>query len=349
MTHRDDHAQLATRKTEHLSIALNDASVQRPGAGNGLAAYRFEAQSLPELDLDAIDLRCRVLGKNLRAPLLIGAMTGGTNDAGAINRILAQAAERCGVGFCLGSQRPMIDGGVAAAQTFQLRALAPSTLLVGNIGAIQLRDNLDGKGLEKLARDVGADAMFVHLNPLQEAVQPEGDRNWKGVLDAIGRAVSACELPVMVKEVGVGLSASTLKALSFTGIAGIETAGVGGTSWPRIEALRHGQRTPRAIAGAVLAGFGTPTSASIVYARTAFPGRIVVASGGLRNGLEVAKCIALGADAAAMAWPFLVAAQDGVEAVVNEIQGVIETLRVTMFMVGAPTLSHLANTPLIRD
>ena len=345
----ESHQRSADRKDEHLRIALHEPSVQRPGRDNGLGRFRFEIHSLPELDLDAIDLRCQVLGKTLRAPLLIGAMTGGTGEAGAVNRVLAAAAERCGVGFCLGSQRPMLIGEPDVTATFQLREVAPTTLLLGNIGAIQLRDTLDGPSLAGLAHEVGADAIYVHLNPLQEAVQREGDRDWRGVLEAIANAVGSCDLPVLVKEVGAGLSESTLRALSATGIEGVETAGVGGTSWSRIEALRHAEPTPRAIAGSILAGVGTPTARSVRAARKHFPGRIVIGSGGLRDGHEVAKCIALGADAAAMAWPFLVAAQHGVEAVVREIEAVIETLRIIMFLAGAPTLSHLANTPLLQD
>ena len=345
--------QAQRRKTEHLRIALRDPTVQRPGRDNGLATLDLEMLSLPELDLDAVDTRCHLLGKALNAPLLVGAMTGGTAHAGEVNRILAEAAERTGVGFCLGSQRPMLIGDPAATRSFQLREVAPTTLICGNIGAIQLRDRLDGLRLAHLGREVGADAMYVHVNALQEAIQPEGDRDWRGVFDAIAESASDCELPVLVKEVGAGLGEQTLRALALTGVAGVDVAGVGGTSWARIEALRHATRTPRAIAGSVLAGFGTPTAESVQLARRAFPGRIVIASGGIRNGLEAAKCIALGADAVALAYPFLQAAQshgdrsEAVRAVITEIEGVIETLRITMFLVGAPTLSHLGNTPLV--
>ncbi len=339
------------RKQDHLRIALADPSVQRPGRSNGLAELEFEMLSLPELDLGAIDTRVSLLGKALRAPLLVGAMTGGTSEAGAVNRILAEAAERCGVGFCLGSQRAMLDGDGEAGPTFSLRDVAPTTLICGNIGAIQLRD-YGPECLDALAAAVGADAVFVHLNPLQEAVQPEGDRDWRGVYDALAIAVSPSSTSLVVKEVGAGLSRATLEALSLTGIAGVETAGVGGTSWSQIEALRHVRRSPRAIAGEILAGFGTQTARSVRLARAAFPRRIVIGSGGLRDGHEAAKCIALGADAVAMAWPFLVAARESddpalaVDAVVDAIDAVIETLRITMFLVGAPTLSHLAATPL---
>jgi isopentenyl-diphosphate delta-isomerase len=336
------------RKNQHLALA-RDARVQRPGRGNGLERYRFESLSLPELDLDRVDTSCRVLGRVLRAPLLVGAMTGGTTRAGALNRVLAEAAERCGVGFCLGSQRPMLSLEPALAASFRVRDVAPTTLLMGNIGAIQLRNHLDGKGLELLAEAVGADGMMVHLNPLQEAIQPEGDRDWRGVLDAVGEVAATSSVPMVVKEVGAGLGNATLRELAQTGIAGVETAGVGGTSWAVIEALRHSGRTPRAIAGQVLADFGTPTADSILAARGAFPHRVVVASGGLRDGLEVAKCVALGADACAMAGPFLPAAEQGVDAVVTEIEGVIETLRVVMFLVGAPDLTRLGHTPLLED
>ena len=225
----------------------------------------------------------------------------------------------------------------------------PSVLVMGNIGAIQVRDHLDGKHLEMLAAAVGADGMMIHVNPLQEAIQPEGDRDWRGVIDAIGEVVANCSVPVLVKEVGAGLADATLRELAQTGIAGVETAGVGGTSWAGIEALRHTARTPRSIAGQVLADFGTSTAESILAARRAFPGRLVIGSGGLRDGLEVAKCIALGADACAMAAPFLQVADGGVEAVVTEMEGVIETLRTVMFLVGASDLAQLAQTPLRED
>jgi len=337
----DGHA----RKDDHLRLAL-DGESERPGRGNGLEVFQFEPLSLPELDLDQIDTSCALLGKRLRAPLLVGAMTGGTARAGAVNRILAEAAERTGVGFCLGSQRPMIGLQGDAVASFLVRDVAPSTLLLGNIGAIQLRDHLSGRDLERLALSVGADGMFVHLNPLQEAVQLEGDRDWRGVYDAIGEVAAACALPVLIKEVGMGLSAQSLARIKVLGVAGVETAGVGGTSWARIEALRHGHRAPRAIAGEVLAGFGTTTADSVQLARAALPSRVVIASGGLRDGLQVAKCIALGASACAMAAPFLRAAQGGVDAAVTEIEGVIETLRIAMFLVGAPDLVQLARTPL---
>ena len=234
----------------------------------------------------------------------------------------------------------------AEVASFDLRDVAPRTLIIGNIGGIQLRDELDAASLEALAQAVGADAIYVHLNPLQEAIQPEGDRDWRGVLDAIGEVAAGANLPILVKEVGCGLGEETLRALRSTGIAGVETAGVGGTSWAQIEALRQHARTPRAVAGAVLADFGTPTAESIILARRALPNRLVIGSGGLRDGLEVAKCIALGADACAMAWPFLVAAQDGVDAVVAAIDGVIETLRITMFLAGAPDLLQLRQVDL---
>ncbi|MBM4344751.1 MAG: type 2 isopentenyl-diphosphate Delta-isomerase [Deltaproteobacteria bacterium] len=335
------------RKAEHLRVSLDDR-VQRPGRGNGLGAYQFDPLSLPELDLDQVDTSCVLLGKRLRAPILVGAMTGGTAEAGAVNRILAEAAERCGVGFCLGSQRPMLGLSGDAVRSFQMRDVAPTTLLLGNLGAIQVRDHCSGKDLERLAMAVGADGMFVHLNPLQEAIQPEGDRDWRGVFDALGEVAASCALPVLVKEVGAGLSAATLQRLRLLGIAGVETAGVGGTSWAFIEALRHRGRTPQAIAGEVLADFGTCTADSLVLARSAFANRVVIASGGLRDGLEVAKCIALGASACALAAPLLRAARHGVDAVAAGLAGIIETLRITMFLVGAPDILQLSRTPIVR-
>lgn len=337
----------ADRKGDHLRIAAYDERTQRPGPTSGLEHLTFEALSLPELDLEQVSTACTLLGKPLRAPLLVGAMTGGNAQAGQINRILAEAAERCGVGFCLGSQRPMLDLAATSIASFAMRDVAPTTLLFGNIGAIQLRDHLSGADLDQLARAVGADAMMVHLNPLQEAIQPEGDRDWRGIHDALAEVAASSGTPIVIKEVGMGLGSQTLQRLRSLGIAGVETAGVGGTSWARIESLRHSERTPRAIAGEVLAGFGTSTADSIRLARAAMQNRLVIGSGGLRTGLDVARCIALGADACAMAWPFLRAAHQGVEAVVTEIEGVIETLRVVMFLTGAPDLHQLAHTTLL--
>jgi isopentenyl-diphosphate delta-isomerase len=339
-----DHAW---HKSEQLREALLDPHLE--AVAHGLDRYEFEALSLPEIDLDEVDVRTTLLSRPLAAPLLIGAMAGGSEDGLRLNRILAQAAARCGVGFCLGSQRAMLDLAEDHVALYQVRDVAPDALVIGNIGATQVRDHLDGPRLERLARAVGADAMAIHLNPLQEAIQPGGDHNWRGVLDAIGQAASECSLPVLVKEVGGGLGEQSLKALAGTGVAGIETAGVGGTSFALLEARRQPERSPKGIAGRVLQGFGTSTAVSLRLARLAFPGRVVIASGGLRHGLDVARCIALGADAAAMAWPLLKAASEGgVERVVQEIEGVIETLRIVMFLTGSPTLSHLAGVPF-RD
>ncbi len=335
------------RKGDHLRIAAYDERTQQPGPGNGLEHLSFEALSLPELDLEQVSTACTILGKTLKAPLLVGAMTGGNALAGQLNRILAEAAERCGVGFCLGSQRPMLDLHDSSIASFAVRDVAPTTLIFGNIGAIQLRDHLSGQDLDRLARAVGADAMMVHLNPLQEAIQPEGDRDWRGIHDALAEVAASSGTPIVIKEVGMGLGAQTLRRLRTLGIAGVETAGVGGTSWARIESLRHLERTPRSIAGEVLAGYGTGTAASIQLAREAMQNRLVIGSGGLRTGLDVARGIALGADACAMAWPFLKAAHQGVDAVVTEIQGVIETLRIVMFLAGAPDLHQLARTQLV--
>lgn len=342
----ESREQSSRRKDQHLQIALEDSRVQRPGPGHGLDAWRFEMLSLPELDLGAVTLDVELLGKPLSAPLLVGAMTGGSLEAGRVNRILAEAAERTRVGFCLGSQRSMLDLSPESAATFQLRDVAPSTLILGNIGGVQLRDIDDPSRLEGLASVVGADGVYVHLNPLQESIQPEGDHDWRGVFDAIGDAASQVSVPVLVKEVGGGLGDATLRKLAETGIAGVETAGVGGTSWAQIEALRFAAPDPRQVAGEVLRGFGTPTAESVVLARRHFPRRLVIGSGGLRTGLDAAKCIALGADAAAMAWPFLVAAQEGVDGVVRAIEAVKETLRITMFLVGARDVGHLRRTPL---
>jgi len=331
------------RKDAHLDIALRDSGVAFAGVSHGLDGWRLEYDALPEISLDEVDTSCVLFGKRMRAPLLVGAMTGGTARATALNRTLAEAAERCGVGFCLGSQRKAIASPELAA-AFDVRDVAPTALILGNVGGAQLVAGASVEAVRALLDAAGCDALNVHLNPLQEAVQPEGDTDWRGVRDAIGRLAREIGRPVIVKEVGAGLSERALRKLIELPIAGVETAGVGGTSWARIEARRAVGRAglgPKAVAGESLAAFGIPTAESIRLARSLFPDRLVVGSGGLRTGLDVATAIALGADVAAIALPFLHAAEGGQAAVVDVIEGVVETLRVTMFATGARDLATL--------
>lgn len=332
---------LSERKDQHLDIVLNKAVAGVPPA---LAFGRFSLQydALPDVDLEAVDLSTTVLGKRLAAPLVIGAMTGGTERAARINRVLARAAARVGVGMALGSQRAMLVRPQVTA-SFQVRDAAPDLpLLFGNIGAVQLNYGVGAAEINQLAAAVGADAMNLHLNPLQEAIQPGGDTRFSGLAKRMAEVLPLVDVPCVVKEVGAGISSKTARKLAKLPIAGVESAGTGGTSWAAVEAHRADGDLARQQAGHALAGFGVPTWASIGICRKAFPQRLVVGSGGLRTGMDLAVALALGADVVALAKPLLEAATEGVEATVRVLEALIFELRVIAFCTGSATVGELS-------
>ncbi|MBI2869809.1 MAG: type 2 isopentenyl-diphosphate Delta-isomerase [Chloroflexi bacterium] len=334
-----------TRKREHLRIALNE-DVGFTGITTGLEDYRFVHQALPEIDLDAVDLTTRFLGKELRAPLLISSMVGGVSEAAAINRNLAQAARAIGVAMAVGSLRAAVDDERAAA-SYRVRDIAPDILLFANLGAIQLNN---GYGVAECARAVtmiGADALILHLNPLQEALQAGGNTNFAGLLRRIGEVCRELAVPVVVKEVGWGISGETARRLAAAGVAAIDVAGAGGTSWSEVER----RRAPDAVSASIAAGFaswGIPTAASIRLVRRAVSEMRIIASGGLRTGTDAAKVVALGADLAGLATPLLKAASTSVGAAVDALREIVEGLRLSMFCIGADNLAKLKDTPLLK-
>jgi isopentenyl-diphosphate delta-isomerase len=335
------------RKDSHLRLALGEEVEFPQGDATGFGALRLEHDALPELDLEDVDTATTLLGKRLAAPLVIGAMTGGTPAAGEMNRRLALAAARCGVGFALGSQRKMlVDPGTRA--TYAVREWAPELRLVfGNLGAVQLNYGVGPRELERLVADVAADALFLHLNPLQEAIQPEGNTRFASLLPRIREVASRLGVPLLLKEVGAGISETTALKLRDLPIAGVETAGVGGTSWSRLESLRTSAPLTRAV-GERFTRWGVPTAESVVICRRVLPDRVVIASGGIRDGIEVAKAIALGADAAAMALPILRAADRSIEDAVEAISRVVAELRTAMFLTGARTIADLRTRKVRR-
>src|SRR5690606_11231647 len=270
---------LVSRKNDHLDIVLDPA--RAAGAtGTGFGAFRFEHCALPELHLDQIDLKGALFGRSLRAPLLISSMTGGAARSAAINAHLAEAAQHLGIAMAVGSQRVALETAGDQGLTGQLRQLAPDILLLANFGAAQL---VRGYGLEEARRAaemIGADALIVHVNPLQEAVQPGGDRDWRGVLTAIEALTGSLSVPVEVKEVGAGISARVARQLIEAGVAAIEVAGAGGTSWAAGDAERAGDGSQREIARA-FAGWGIPTAMALQAVREACPATPLVASGGI--------------------------------------------------------------------
>jgi isopentenyl-diphosphate delta-isomerase len=331
------------RKDSHLSICLEKDIELYSENSNGFSEWSFEHDALPEIDFAAIRLETTVLGKKLAAPLMIGAMTGGTERTGEINRRLALAAEKCQVGIALGSQRKMIGESPSSTitQSYAVRNAAPGIpLLLGNLGAVQLNYGVTAGEIRSLIRDVGCDAFNFHLNPLQEAVQPEGDRDFSSLLPKMRDVIPTLDIPVLIKEVGAGISTRTARKLKTLPIAGVETAGAGGTSWAKIEGYRS-SRADRQSLGQLFSNWGVRTADSVMACRSELPGLTIIASGGIRNGIEIAKAIALGADAAALALPVLKAAENSTEDAIAAIERIILELRTTLFITGVGSIDEL--------
>lgn len=337
---------LQQRKDDHLRICLEEDVDS--GITAGFAELRLEYDALPELDLDDVDLSVGFLGKKLKAPILIGSMTGGSDWAGDLNRRIARVAAKFGVGMALGSQRAMLKHPETTA-SFAVRDEAPELpLLIGNIGAVQLNYGVTHSDLNTLVESVQADGLFFHLNPLQEAIQPEGDTRFKNLLPQMKEAIEAMPFPCLVKEVGAGISERSARKLAELPIAAIEASGVGGTSWARVEGYRAEANSSFAMLGERLKGFGVPTTQAIQHCRSAFPSRPVIGSGGIRTGMDVALSIALGADIAALARPVLEAAAKSEEALEEFFHNLIHELRVICFCTGARTIRDLQNVRVLR-
>ena len=334
-----------TRKKEHLELCLDTESVSSPSS-TGLEAYRFVHNALPEIDIDEIDVSTTFLGKPLKAPILISSMTGGFDLARKVNRNLAAAAQALGLAMGVGSQRVAIEEPSAAA-SFQVRDLAPDILLFGNLGAVQLNY---GYGIDQCHRAVamiGADGLILHLNVLQEAVQPEGNRNFKGLTGKIATVCAELDVPVVAKEVGNGISVDVAMRLQRAGVKAIDIAGKGGTSWSAVEAQRAARRGQPA--DTAFADWGIPTEEALISVRKALPELPLIASGGIRTGVDMAKSIALGADLAALGQPLLAAALESADKVIESLAGAIHELKVSMLCVGAKRLGDLRHAPLSRS
>lgn len=269
-------------------------------------------------------------------------MTGGGSASTTINRNLARAAQELGVGMMLGSQRIMLEE-PETASSFRVRDVAPDALLLGNLGVAQLNRGYGAEQVRRAIEEVGADGLAFHANPLQEAVQETGDTNFRGLVERLASVVAEVEAPILLKEVGHGLDTATVRAVAHLGLAGIDVAGAGGTSWARVEQyVAHGE-----LVHAELAEWGISTCDAIVGARCHAPNLTIIASGGIRSGLDVAKALALGADAAAMALPLLRPALESAEAVRGVLERVIRELRIAMHCAGAATVAELRALPLV--
>jgi isopentenyl-diphosphate delta-isomerase len=334
---------LEQRKADHIRINLEE-EVGFDQLTTGLEHYRFVHQALPELDLSDVDITTTLFGKPLRAPLLISSMTGGTERAYVINRTLATAAQEAGIALGLGSMRAALEDPGLAESFLVVRPVAPNILLFANLGAVQLNYGYTVDDCRRAVEMVEADALFLHFNALQEALQPEGDTRFAGLLKKVEAVCQTLTVPVVAKEVGWGFSEEIARRLAGAGVAAIDVAGAGGTSWSQVEMYRADTEARRRVA-ATFRDWGIPTAESIRMVRRGAPDLPVIASGGLRNGLDAAKTIALGAHLAGMAGPFLKAAIVSTEAVLETIEVTAWELRTSMFCIGAGSLDDLRNTP----
>lgn len=338
---------ITTRKDQHVDIVLA-GDVRSRTTTTGFERITFAHVAMPELHLDQIDIATEFLGRKLNAPFLISSMTGGPSRSEAVNRHIAEAAQHLRIAFGVGSQRVALEEQGAAGFGKALRTAAPDVPILANLGAAQLR--LEG-GLESARRAIDmieADAIIIHLNPLQEAVQEGGDHDWTGVLEALARLVKASTVPVVVKEVGFGISGSQARRLFEVGIRIIDVAGAGGTSWAAVEAKRARSPANRAVAEA-FRDWGIPTTHCIADVRKACPTATIIASGGITSGLDAAKAIRLGGNIIGQAGPALAAAVSGTSAIVQQFEVLREQLRVACFCTGSKNLEALGQAELLDE
>ncbi len=337
--------QTQQRKADHIRICL-DEDVQFHANTNGLERYRFTHCCLPELNRSEIDISTTFLGKSLGAPLLISSMTGGTEQAKTINFRLAEVAQHYKLAMGVGSQRVAVEK-PEVGHTFAVRSQAPDIILFANIGAVQLNYSYGLEECQKVVDLLTADALILHINPLQECIQANGDTNFKGLLDKINGLCSKLTVPVIAKEVGNGISAAMAQNLLEAGVTAIDVAGAGGTSWAKVESERGLTAHQRRL-GQTFGDWGLPTAECITSIRAIAPDIPLIASGGLRNGLDVAKAIALGADIAGLALPFLQAAAESVDAVDALVQLLMAEITTALFCTGNATLCDLKQSNALK-
>lgn len=329
------------RKTEHIRLCLEE-NVEGVHKTTGFEDIHFIHNALPEIDFDEINLETRFLNKALQAPFLVSSMTGGSKLAGSINQHLAQAAESKGWAVALGSTRALLEGD-AHKESFLIRKYAPTVPLIANIGAVQFNY---GYGLEECQRIVDlteADAIVMHLNSLQEVVQDGGDLNFKGLLPKIEYIAKNLSVPVGVKEVGFGIDGTVARKLYDAGVSYIEVAGAGGTSWSQVEKLRSHDPLRKAAAEA-FNSWGIPTKECIVSVKDSVQDVPIVASGGMKTGLDAAKAITIGADVIGFAKQLLQAATESTESVIETMEQIEFELKMAMFGIGVRNMNELKNT-----
>lgn len=333
------------RKIDHLRIATSDKS--QVGSA-GFENYRFVHNALPEINFDNIDASTAFLGKKVNYPFFISCMTGGIKEGRSINRNLAKAAQKHGIAMGVGSQRAAIEH-PELADLFKAREVAPDIPLLANVGIVQLNYGFGIKEFQETVNMIGANALAVHINPIQEIIQPEGDRNWENLLPKLEKVVKGLSVPVIAKEVGFGLSEDVIKRLYGVGIRHFDTAGWGGTNWALVEGLRGKADSEL---GTLFSQWGILTTESIIAAKKATKGKrgvTILGSGGVRDGIDIAKAITLGSDLVGIAAPFAKAAMKSSIEVEKLIERLALETKVTMFGVGAENLSQLKRAQLVGN
>jgi isopentenyl-diphosphate delta-isomerase len=332
------------RKDGHLDVVASGQAAART-VTTGLERVQFLHCALPEVDLAAIDLSVQFLGHALAAPFLISSMTGGPSRARAINAALAEAAQAHGIAMAVGSQRVALQGEGSDGLDRHLRRIAPDIPLYANLGAAQLLEPGARERVQRAIDAIDASALVVHLNPMQEALQAGGDTRWRGVLVALGDVCRTLDRPVIVKEVGFGLSGAVAAQLVEAGVAALDVAGCGGTSWAAVEGAMQPPGPARRLAE-LYRDWGIPTAEAIVQARAAAPSTPLIGSGGIRTGLDAARALRLGADLVGAAAGVLSAALDGPHAVYAAISEWKDALRLACFGTGSGTIAALRQAPL---
>jgi isopentenyl-diphosphate Delta-isomerase len=335
------------RKEDHIRICLGNKA-QAKNVTAGFEDIQLIHRALPEVNKGKISLSTTFLGKKFSAPIIVGAMTGGTQQATQINSSIAQAVEKLGLGMGVGSQRAAIEERKLEETYAVARKMAPNAFLIANIGGVQLVHGYGLKEVKKVVEMIDADAVAVHLNALQEAVQPEGQTNFKGVLAKIGEIASALDTPMIVKETGAGISSEDAKALEDAGVKAIDVGGVGGTSFAAVEFYRSSAKENKVpnLSGKAFWDWGIPTAVSLIETvqTVKLP---VIASGGIRSGTDIAKALALNASLASISQPILQTAVKSAKETENKLSCLIEELRNALFLIGAEKITDLSKTPVV--
>ncbi len=331
------------RKKDHIEIILSGAA--RHSTGNGFDSFEFEHCALPEVDFDTIDLSTQFLGKTLKLPYLASSMTGGPDQGGRINLAIAEAAQALGFAMGVGSQRIALGGGKTSGLDKSIRRVAPDIALYANLGAVQFTHGMTVDDARRAVELIEADALILHLNPLQEALQPGGDRNWRGVEAAIEAVCRNVGVPVIAKEVGAGISVAVAKRLAQCGVAAIDVAGVGGSSWAAVEGRRSDSTDDQNIAE-IFRNWGIPTAEALASISAALTDMPLIASGGIQHGLHGAKALRLGASLVGQAAALLEAATQGPEAVIAKVEAFAKALKISCFCTNSVDLQTLRRAPL---